>query len=275
MSQRILNLNGKPFHNFEIAARMRDLLSQENPAYHYKVELYDPADSSLGFVVERQGQQAKNTEGRPQNLKTNAAMGSKPNGVMGASRMDEVSESTIDQNESTRDEPDDPVETVIVHTYHPALRTYILHIPLIFAGLWVFVFTGEVWVTLLSELGLKSLPDWIQGSALVSGTRMLTGVWLAWLILGIVLNYYGTALVVDERGVTLKKGIITRDETNVRFNEIRTIGLKQGILDRLLGIGMLEFASSGTDDMDIRFFNIPNPQDVKAEIEDIIRQYRH
>ena len=45
-----------------------------------------------------------------------------------------------------------------------------------------------------------------------------------------------------------------------------------GILDRLLNIGILEFTSSGTGEVDIRFFNIANPTGIKADIEAIIEQ---
>ena len=37
-------------------------------------------------------------------------------------------------------------------------------------------------------------------------------------------------------------------------------------------MSLLEFASSGTDDVDIRFINIANPAGVKAEIETIFEQ---
>jgi len=272
MNTRIFNLNGKPFNNFEVAAKMRDLLSQENPQHSYRVELHDPEDSSKGFVVERQRQTVVEDT-----AKKTVDDSDKP-GIEKPSAQDDqqVSFGRKKRNEAVNEAGGgEDHETVVRKVYHPALRTYLLHIPLIAAGLWILIFTEEVWITVLSQLGLKSLPAWINGSALVSGTRLLVGVWTAWLIVSILLNFYGTALVVDEQGVTLKKGIITRDETNVRFDEIRTIGLKQGILDRLLNIGMLEFASSGTDEMDIRFFNIPNPQGVKKEIEAIIRQYRN
>ena len=241
MNQCILNLDGKPFSSFEVAAKMRDLLSQENPSQHYQVALFDTVDSSRGFIVERvkQGEQFDTETGK--------------------------------KNETVATVDDKKTGLITPSIYHPALRTYLLHIPLILAALWVLMFTEEVWIAILSELGLKSLPAWINGGALVSWTRLVVGIWTGWLILTILLNYYGTTLIVDHRGVTLRKGIVTRDETNVRFNEIRTIGLRQGILDRLLGIGILEFAASGTDDVDIRFFNIANPAGVKVEIESIVR----
>ena len=66
---------------------------------------------------------------------------------------------------------------------------------------------------------------------------------------------------------------MTRDVTNVRFAEIRTIGLRQGVLDRLLNIGILEFASSGTDDVDIRIHNIADPKMLRDTIQRFVNQH--
>lgn len=267
MNQCILNLDGKPFSSFEAAAKMRDLLSQENPSQHYQVELFDTEDSSRGFIVERKEQDEQAGTETAKEIETVSTSHSERQ--INPKSHEQPKASTQQEDGAIVDDKD--TRSIAPSVYHPALRTYLLHIPLILAALWLLVFTEEVWITVLSELGLKSLPAWINGGALVSWTRLIVGIWTGWLILTILLNYYGTTLIVDRRGVTLRNGIVTRDETNVRFNEIRTIGLRQGVLDRLLGIGILEFASSGTDDVDIRFFNIANPAGVKAEIESIVR----
>ena len=59
---------------------------------------------------------------------------------------------------------------------------------------------------------------------------------------------------------------IAREFISIRFSEIKTIGVKQGILARLLNVGNLEFASSGSDGVDIIFTNIVNPGATKNHI---------
>ena len=269
MNRKILNLDGTPFLDFEQAAKMRDLLLQENPGQAYRVELFDADNAGMGFVVERQ-----------MNESTMDSLRLSPDSTGSIHSMSnpDSHQGSVNENDVRRHQDEliaQPEDGVQPKTYHPALRTYLLYLPLILAGLLVMLFATEIWVAVFQTLGISQLPNWMNGHVLISGLQFLAGIWVFWLVSGVLLNYYGTALIVDEHGVTLKKGIIARDVINVRFNEIRTIGLKQGILERLLGIGSLEFASSGTDDMDIRFFNIVNPGRVKAEIEDIIRQYRH
>jgi uncharacterized membrane protein YdbT with pleckstrin-like domain len=259
--QVLLSLDNKPFPSFEQAARMRDLLTQEEHSgrYQYQVALFDHSDAAAGFVVIRkQHTPAVTPENRD---KTDLADTAQDSG-------------STTQNANKRHHSHQPANPNIIPTrvYRMALRTYLLSLPLIVAGLAMMALARDIWIGIFTALGLNSLPQWIDGQLLISGTQFLAGLWVVWLLAGILLNYYGTALIVDNHGVTLKKGIITRDETHVRFNEIRTIGLRQGILDRLLGIGILEFASSGTDGVDIRFFNLANPVRIKSEIEDIIHR---
>lgn len=94
---------------------------------------------------------------------------------------------------------------------------------------------------------------------LVQISQALTAAILLFNLLSMFYSYYSIVLIVDNEGVTLRKGIIAREFISIRFSEIKTIGVKQGILARLLNVGNLEFASSGSDGVDIIFTNIVNP----------------
>lgn len=229
----IFNLDQQPFESFDRAAKMRDLLSNES-VHQYRIDLFEIGNESAGFVIKR----------IPKKLKLSSGI----------------------KKQQT------PSMDDIKKTYHPALRTYLLYCPLAVAALVLVLFAVELWGVVLLILNIKGLPVWVDGGVLVNSTQMIGSVCIIWIMSAVLINYYGTALVIDSHGLTFKKGILTRDVTHIRFSEIRTIGLRQGLLDRLLNIGILEFASSGTDDMDIRFINIANPTGVKAKIEAIIEQ---
>ena len=198
----------------------------------YRVDLFEPGNEAAGFIIIRSLQESGNQADYPTNT----------------------------------------TGTIKSKTYHPALRTYLLYFPLAVAALVLVLFAVELWVVVLSKLEIKGLPVWIDGGLLVNSTQMIGSVCVIWILSAVLINYYGTALVIGSHGLTLKQGILTRDVTHIRFSEIRTLGLRQGLLDRLLNIGILEFAFSGTDDVDIRFINIANPTGVKAVIEAIIEQ---
>lgn len=243
----IFNLDQQPFESFDMAAKMRDLLINES-LHQYQIDLFDMDNELAGFVINRIQKKTYLSRGREQNAGGNAEK-----------QMDQqasLSFSTIDINK----------------IYHPALRTYLLYVPLIIVGLIIVFFAVEIWSFVLLILGVKGLPVWIDGGLLVNITQLVVSTLVTWLLSSVLINYYGTALVIDSHGLTFKQGILTRELIHIRYADIRTIGLRQGILDRLLNIGILEFTSSGTGEVDIRFFNIANPTGIKADIEAIIEQ---
>jgi uncharacterized membrane protein YdbT with pleckstrin-like domain len=69
----------------------------------------------------------------------------------------------------------------------------------------------------------------------------------------------------------MKKGIIAQDHVQIRFPDIKTIGVHQSILERLLGIGKLHLDSAGTNgEVDIVFNNLVNPDYLRRRIMSFI-----
>lgn len=229
----ILNLDGEPFASAENAEKLRDLLNAEAEHFQsrcrYRVDVTLDESNIPQFVVARS----------PSVI---------PCGELEDYAVDERSEAT--------------------KVYHPALRIYVFSLPWFMVSAAMYLFAKQFWVFALTVMGVKRLPAWIDASLLVDATSWIGFLWLAWLVVGVLLKYYGTTLTIDDRGISYQRGILVRDVTNVRFHEIRRVGLRQGLLDRLLNTGILEFASSGTEEVDIRIVGIANPARVRAEIEE-------
>ncbi len=232
----IYNLDHLPFRDFDSAARMRDLLHKES-GHHYQVEQYHDGG---GFVVSRSNQNgARENENDEQQ------------GI--------TSSSNTEQN---------------TQIYHPALRTYLLYLPILFAGAILLFFPQELWLLVLSFVDSRALQNMVDIELLIKTTKALGAITL--LVNGskVLYSYFAKALIVDDKGVALKQGIIAQDIINIRFSEIKTVGLKRGIFERLINIGTLEFASAGSDGVDIRFINIADPVRVKADIDELIERKR-
>jgi membrane protein YdbS with pleckstrin-like domain len=239
----IFNLNRLPFCDFDSAARMRDLLHKES-GNHYQVEQYQ--DENGGFVVIRSGQNDARAD-------------------------DQNNDVNIDLNKQQGKTSSNKIEQS-KQLYYPALRTYLLYIPILFAGVILLLFPQEIWLLVLSFIDNSALQNMADIAIVIKITKAIGAVTL--LVNGskVLYSYFAITLVVDDKGVTLKQGIIAQDIINIRFSEIKTVGLKRGIFERLINIGTLEFASAGSDGVDIRFINMANPVKVKAEIEDLIQQ---
>ncbi|MBT4146412.1 MAG: PH domain-containing protein [Gammaproteobacteria bacterium] len=237
-SHVIFNLNRMPFLDFDLAARMRDLLMKES-GHFYRVEQYQ-ADKkgSAGFVVVRNNADHATIQQTKANIK----------------RSVEITETSLANSRDTD------------HQYRPALRSYFLYFPLFFASVLLFTFSLSIWSFLLSLVGVNPSSDIVDINLLIQITEALAVAIFLINLMRLLYRYYSIVLIIDGEGVTLRKGIVARDFMSIRFSEIKTIGVKQGILARLLNIGNLEFASSGSDGVDITFTNIVNPGATKNAI---------
>jgi len=235
----IFNLNRLPFRDFDSAAKMRDILMAES-GHQYRIDKYGDDDaqdygvnSSEGFVIRRSPSIDSDKEA----------------GDVGSSE-----------------------ENLIDIIYHPALRTYLLSMPALLACIFLFLFPLDILSIIFSSLDIQKLPEWMNIGSLIKMTRGGSAAFFLFNIIGVLYSYFGVSLIIDNKGVSLKKGIIAQDIIGVRFSEIRTTGLKRGVLDRLLNVGTLELSSSGSDGVDIRFFNLANPVKIKDDIDQKVNE---
>lgn len=73
---------------------------------------------------------------------------------------------------------------------------------------------------------------------------------------------------LTNRRVMSKAGIISRNIHEVGLKDIRNINLKQGIMERLFGLGTVEIASAGTAGVEVRFVGVRDPMRVR----DLVRR---
>jgi len=62
-------------------------------------------------------------------------------------------------------------------------------------------------------------------------------------------------------------GIISKQSTELRIQDIRSINLTTSGLSGLIGIGRLEFSSAASDDAEVIFWNTPHAE----KIRDLVR----
>ncbi len=72
--------------------------------------------------------------------------------------------------------------------------------------------------------------------------------------------------VKNER-IERRRGIISRDIRSIALADIRNINLKQGIVDRLLNVGTLEFSSAASSGVEVVWWGVKNPMRIKEQIE--------
>lgn len=157
--------------------------------------------------------------------------------------------------------------------YRQALRGFIPHYLEIAVGALLLInpYTVIGWIFFL--LNIEKIPEWInlQGWGEVFG---FAGILLFLYGLRFIYSYFAIKMCFDEDGVILKKGIIAQTHVQIRFGDIKTVGMHQSILDRLLGIGTLHLDSAGTNgDVDIELKNMIAPVYMRRRIQHLIDQH--
>ena len=64
-------------------------------------------------------------------------------------------------------------------------------------------------------------------------------------------------------------GLVSRDAHSIKYRDIRGVNLQQDILDRLLGVGTIEFHTAGTDEAEVVFSRIAH----SVYLRDMIDSY--
>jgi len=89
-------------------------------------------------------------------------------------------------------------------------------------------------------------------------------------LLAPLLLYVWLAMRKFEQGLTnkrvvKKKGIISRKTQEITLRAVETVEIKQGIFDRLVGLGNIKITGRGVSDVEL--YRVSRPMDVKRQIE--------
>ncbi|MDZ7269364.1 MAG: PH domain-containing protein [candidate division KSB1 bacterium] len=94
----------------------------------------------------------------------------------------------------------------------------------------------------------------------------LFAVPLLLLCLIMVFRHYAWRFTVEDGTIESRHGYIAREIKSVRVEDVRNINVTQTFIQRLLGIGNIEFSSSGTSGIEVIFENVADPVSVKNKI---------
>ncbi|MDR3264712.1 MAG: PH domain-containing protein [Synergistaceae bacterium] len=78
---------------------------------------------------------------------------------------------------------------------------------------------------------------------------------------------YRVTLVVKPDEIALEVGVIGRNSIEISTRSIRTIQVKQSLLQRILNVGDILIASSGTEEYEIYAANMPAPHAIRDKMQ--------
>ena len=135
----------------------------------------------------------------------------------------------------------------------------------------------EVWrgnPSILYYLGFWIIGGAFLVSGLVSGFAFadssyvgLSGVG-AWILIYSILDQRTRVFTLTTHRAMSKVGIIARKTSEVSIRDIRSVGMSQGIFERLFGLGTVGVASAGTAGVEVQFKGISGP----TAVRDLVRR---
>ncbi len=74
---------------------------------------------------------------------------------------------------------------------------------------------------------------------------------------------------VTSSRVIMRVGLIAKNTNEIQLRHIRAINVRQGIVERILGIGTVEFSSAAGGGVEVLFKGISDPHGVKERIKSL------
>src|SRR3954453_17976949 len=106
---------------------------------------------------------------------------------------------------------------------------------------------------LADEMGLA-----VAIGAVIAGLTLLIGF----------LRRVGTKYLLTTQRLRISRGIVRKNVQETRLDRVQNVNYSQGVLDRMLGVGTVDFDTAGSDDSEFRFEWINGPETVVGAVDE-------
>ncbi|HEV7460612.1 MAG TPA: PH domain-containing protein [Solirubrobacteraceae bacterium] len=111
---------------------------------------------------------------------------------------------------------------------------------------------------------------WLAFSAGV-GVAVALGVFVVAVIVGFIRRMATTYSITNQR-LRIRRGIISRNVQETRVDRIQNVNTDQGVLERILQVGTVDYDTAGTDDADFAFAGVGQPEKVAKKVEQALHE---
>jgi uncharacterized membrane protein YdbT with pleckstrin-like domain len=128
----------------------------------------------------------------------------------------------------------------------------------------------------LSGIGLAVLVLVILG--LLAGEWGLSvAIAGALVVLTLLVGYFrrvSTKYLITNQRLRISRGIVRRHVQETRLERVQNVNYQQSVLDRMFGVGTVDFDTAGTDDSEFRFVWVNRPETVVRAVDHAIEEAR-
>lgn len=82
-------------------------------------------------------------------------------------------------------------------------------------------------------------------------------------VLLMVYRHFAWRYLVDDHNIESYQGVLARHVHSIRVEDLRNVNVGQTVMQRLLDVGDVEFSSAAGGDVEVVFFGVADPMQVK------------
>jgi len=86
------------------------------------------------------------------------------------------------------------------------------------------------------------------------------------------LRRIATKYLITTQRLRITRGIVSKNVQETRLERVQNVNYQQGVIDRLLGVGNVDFDTAGTDDSEFRFEWVNGPEDVVRAVDRAVEE---
>ncbi len=90
-----------------------------------------------------------------------------------------------------------------------------------------------------------------------------TGALALYLVLLMFYRHLAWRYLIDDHNIESYHGVFARHVHSIRVEDLRNVNVSQTVMQRLLGVGDVEFSSAAGGDIEVIFFGVADPMRVK------------
>jgi uncharacterized membrane protein YdbT with pleckstrin-like domain len=95
-------------------------------------------------------------------------------------------------------------------------------------------------------------------------------VFVAVLGRGLARRLQTTYTITDQR-LTIERGLMTRELYETRLERVQNVSLRQSLLERVLGVGTVDFDTAGSAGFDFSFRGVSEPRRIVRTVDRALR----
>jgi uncharacterized membrane protein YdbT with pleckstrin-like domain len=128
--------------------------------------------------------------------------------------------------------------------------------------------------------GVLALVPGVGGQILAGVTSWDIPTWWLWLVTVVLLllvllagwiQRIDTHYAVTTQRINIRTGIFSRSDHSTSYERLQNVKTYQSFLERMLGVGLVDFDTAAGDDFDFKFTGIDDPAGLAKQVAELQR----